>query len=380
MAEVKLQNIGKAFGTTAVINNLNLQIGHGEFVTLLGPSGCGKSTILRMIAGLEVIDSGDLFIGSRRANNIPAQKRHIAMVFQSYALFPHMTVRNNILFGLKINKVPVVVMQEKFIWATSLFGLTGLENRYPKEISGGQRQRVALARALVLDPEVLLLDEPLSNLDAALREMAMEELKRIHRKLGKTIIYVTHNQLEAMSMSQRIAVLSAGRLEQYDVPQKVYDEPQTLFAAEFIGSPPMNFVSGEICRQNNTVGIETSLGFMVLDTCRAVLLETHVGRSVIVGIRPQNIGSAEQYLARRSSDTRCELTVELFESMGDRILVIGRGAQGSVLRYMIRLDDDIKLDQSMEVFIDGRKIHLFDPKTKMNILYVEQNRPGCQQD
>ena len=216
MSGVVLKNITKYHGDCKVIDDLSLEVRDGEFVTLLGPSGCGKTTLLRMIAGLTSIDQGELRIGDKRYNNVPAQHRRIAMVFQSYALFPHMTVRSNILFGLKIRKTPHHEMFEKLSWVMALLGLEGLEMRLPREISGGQRQRVALARALVLDPDVLLLDEPLSNLDAALREMAMEELKRVHRRVGKTIIYVTHNQAEAMSMSERIAVLNGGRVEQYD--------------------------------------------------------------------------------------------------------------------------------------------------------------------
>jgi multiple sugar transport system ATP-binding protein len=289
------------------------------------------------------------------------------MVFQSYALFPHMNVRENIVFGLKIKKVAAAVMEQKLAWAISLFGLKGLERRLPKEISGGQRQRVALARALVLDPEVLLLDEPLSNLDAALREMAMEELKRIHRQVGKTILYVTHNQVEAMSMSERIAVLNGGNLEQYDSPQVVYDMPRTLFAAEFIGSPPMNFLRGTIQARDPEMGIMTDVGFIVLDKERRAQAEARNGNSVIVGIRPQTIFLAESYSTRRGSDTKITVRTELFETLGERNLAVARGSKDTVLRFLTRREDDIKPDQNVDVYIDGRKIHAFDPDTRKNI-------------
>ncbi|MDD5673265.1 MAG: ABC transporter ATP-binding protein [Chitinivibrionales bacterium] len=367
MADVALSHIYKSYDGNPVIADLSLTVKSGEFVTLLGPSGCGKSTMLRMIAGLESIDKGDLYIAGRRYNDIPAQKRRLAMVFQSYALFPHMSVRENILFGLKINKVAPALMEEKFTWAIALFGLTGLERRLPKEISGGQRQRVALARALVLDPDVLLLDEPLSNLDAALRESAMEELKRVHRSVGKTIIYVTHNQVEAMSMSGRIAVLAGGNLEQFAAPQAVYDDPQTLFTAGFIGSPPMNFLTGLLQTRGTETGIATEVGFIILDKERQVRCVASLGKKVIVGIRPQNISYTDHFSARRVSDTSITLKAELFETLGDRNLVVARGAGDTVLRFLMKQDDDILPDRQVGVFIDGRKIHVFDPDTRKSI-------------
>ena len=320
-----------------------------------------------MIAGLESIDSGELIINGKRYNSIPPQKRRIAMVFQSYALFPHMTVRNNILFGLRIKKVTPKIKNEKLEWVLSLLHLTGLESRLPREISGGQRQRVALARALVLDPEVLLLDEPLSNLDAALRETAIEELKRIHHQVGKTIIYVTHNQVEAMTMSERIALLNKGHLEQYDKPKTVYDKPRTMFVACFIGSPPMNLLEGEIIRDDDVVGVKTDVGFLTVDIQRTGRLESMVGRKVSVGIRPQYIFFVPHLAQRRSTDTSIELTSELVETLGDRSLVVGRGTNGTIIRFLITREDEITTDQKLSVFIDGRRIHLFDPQTRLNI-------------
>jgi multiple sugar transport system ATP-binding protein len=369
MADVVLKSFTKKYGTNTIISNLDLEIGDGEFVTLLGPSGCGKTTLLKMIAGLESIDNGELIIGGKRYNDIPARKRKLAMVFQSYALFPHMTVRKNILFGLKIKKVPFSDTKEKLDWVLSLLHLKGLEDRLPSELSGGQRQRVALARALVLDPDVLLLDEPLSNLDAALREAASEELKRIHRKVGKTIIYVTHNQVEAMSMSERIALINSGCIEQYDKPKNLYDNPRSIFSAEFIGSPPMNFFEGEIQIVGDCLGIMTCAGFMKLDKDRVPKISEMTGRKVLAGVRPQSIYFTEHLHSRRHTDTDIELDVELVENLGDRCLVIGKCGDGAVIRFMITRDEEILPDRKLDVFVDGRNIHLFDPISRLNIFY-----------
>ncbi len=368
MAEVILKDIRKSFGENKVIESLSLSIGSGEFVTLLGPSGCGKTTLLRMIAGLEPIDHGELFIGGKKYNSISPQHRPIAMVFQSYALFPHLSVRSNILFGMKIKKVPASTMEEKLKWVLPMLRLEGLEKRLPKELSGGQRQRVALARALVLDPEVLLLDEPLSNLDAALREAAMEELKRVHHQVGKTIVYVTHNQVEAMSMSERIVLLNDGRLEQFDRPRVVYDSPSSIFTAQFIGSPAMNMLNGQVVMKGEAVGVDTSLGFLTLDRERESKARALLSREVVAGVRPQNISFVEHSISRRYSDTCLELTVDLVESLGDRSLIIARGGKGTILRFLITREADIVPNQKVAVFVDGRKIHLFDTQSQTNLL------------
>ncbi len=370
MAEVVLKNISKYFGDHKVIDQINLNIQTGEFVTLLGPSGCGKTTLLRMIAGLESIDEGELLIDGKRYNSIPAQNRSIAMVFQSYALFPHMNVRNNILFGLRIKKKADHEMFEKLQWVIPLLGLEGLEYRLPKQISGGQRQRVALARALVLDPEVLLLDEPLSNLDTALREMAMEELKRIHRTVGKTIIYVSHNQAEAMSMSERIAVLNAGTLEQYETPSGLYEQPKTSFVAEFIGSPAANMFDGELIHDNKDVYLESEIGTVYFDKERASAIRELIGRKFIISIRPQDIHFFKDYIPRRTSDTKLTVKVEFIVNMGDRNLVVGRTSRNVPVRFLITHDDEMTVGDEVSVIIDGRKIHLFDPDTKQNIFMM----------
>jgi ABC-type sugar transport system ATPase subunit len=254
VAHVVLDGVGKRYGGDSfAVRDLNFAIARGEFLTLVGPSGCGKSTTLRMIAGLEEITEGELRIAGRRANDLRPRDRDIAMVFQGYALYPHMTVGANISFGLKIKGVPEAERRRKLAWALEILDLCGLEERRPSDLSGGQRQRVALGRALVLEPQVLLLDEPLSNLDAQLRLRMRTELKDLHRKLGFTVIYVTHDQAEALMLSDRIAVYDQGKLVQLGTPDEVYHDPRSQFVAGFIGSPPMNFFSG--VRSDATLGV-----------------------------------------------------------------------------------------------------------------------------
>lgn len=371
MADVVLRSIVKKYGSHTIIDHLDLAIKDGEFVTLLGPSGCGKTTLLRMIAGLELVDEGDVVVGGVRYNDLPAQKRKLAMVFQSYALFPHMSVKKNIIFGLRIKKATQLHIEQKLDWVVNLLHLKGFEDRLPREISGGQRQRVALARALVLDPDVLLLDEPLSNLDAALRETAIEELKRIHRKVGKTIIYVTHNQIEAMTMSERIALVNGGKIEQYDNPKMLFDYPATIFTAEFIGSPPMNLMVGKVAVEEDVAGIATSIGFLRLDTERSEKIAQMEGRMVMVGIRPQNIYVTEHLARRRHTDTNIDIMIELVENMGDRSLVVGKSSGGTFVRFLVTREEELTPEKSMAVFIDGRSIHLFDPSTRLNIFRLD---------
>jgi multiple sugar transport system ATP-binding protein len=245
VAEVRLKNLTKKFKDVVAVDNISLDIKDREFLTLVGPSGCGKSTTLRAVAGLENPTSGEILIDGQRVNDLPPQKRNISMVFQSYALFPHMSVESNLAFGLKIRKRGLKEKAKKVKWAVNLLGLSGFEKRLPKELSGGQRQRVALGRALVLEPKVLLLDEPLSNLDAKLRLRMRTELKRLHKRIKTTIIYVTHDQAEAMTLSDRLAVMKDGKILQVGTPEEIYEKPADIFCAGFIGSPPMNFISGE---------------------------------------------------------------------------------------------------------------------------------------
>lgn len=369
MADLIIKNVKKSFGNHEVIHGLDLRINDGEFVTLLGPSGCGKTTLLRMIAGLEDVDSGSIYIGDQEITKMTAQKRPIGMVFQSYALFPHMNVRNNISFGLKVQKKDEATIFDKLDWVIPLLGLSGLEERLPKEISGGQRQRVALARALVLDPEILLLDEPLSNLDAALRELAMEELKRIHQKVGKTIIYVSHNQAEAMTMSQRIAVLNGGYLEQYDSPMNLYDRPKTSFVANFIGSPITNSLEGTIRIAGDDIFVELSVGMLKLHY-KASDIRVHEGQKVLVSIRPQDIHLYQkQNLSAEAS--LFEVYPKFLETPGDRTLVIAEDSDGVVVRFFINRIRKVDIGKLTEVYVASQHIHIFDYNTKRNLMVGE---------
>ena len=369
MADLVLKNIRKSFGTHEVIKDLNLSINDGEFITLLGPSGCGKTTLLRMIAGLEEIDYGELFIGGKSMGKLPPQKRPLGMVFQSYALFPHMNVKNNIIFGLKIQKCEEHEIFDKLDWVIPLLGLDGLEERLPKEISGGQRQRVALARALVLDPEILLLDEPLSNLDAALRELAMEELKRIHQKVGKTIVYVTHNQAEAMSMSQRIAVLNKGVLEQYASPMDLYDRPATLFVSSFVGGPVANTFSGVIKVAGNDLFVNVSVGLLKM-SASADTVKVSSEEDVTVAIRPQDIHLfTNQRLGAEAS--LFKITPFMIETPGDRTLVIAKDCEGNTVRFFINRIYDVPMDVEVEVYVASQHIHIFDSNSGHNLVGID---------
>src|SRR5499426_3526092 len=257
MASVAIRDVRKAFGATAVIHGVDIVIRDGEFVVLVGPSGCGKSTLLRMIAGLENITAGEIRIGERVVNNVPPKERDVAMVFQNYALYPHMTVAANMGFSLKLRGAPKAEIDARVKRAAEILGLTPLLERYPRQLSGGQRQRVAMGRAIVRDPQVFLFDEPLSNLDAKLRVQMRTEIKELHQRLKTTTIYVTHDQIEAMTMADKIVVMHDGRVEQIGAPLELYDRPDNLFVAGFIGSPTMNVLTGTLKRANGTAWVET---------------------------------------------------------------------------------------------------------------------------
>ena len=332
MAEVRLKNLTKKFKEAVAVDNISLDIRDGEFLTLVGPSGCGKSTTLRAVAGLENPTSGDIFIDGQRVNDLPPQKRNLSMVFQSYALFPHMSVESNLAFGLKIRKKSLKEKAEKVKWVIDLLGLSGFEKRLPKELSGGQRQRVALGRALVLEPKVLLLDEPLSNLDAKLRLRMRTELKRLHKKIKTTIIYVTHDQAEAMTLSDRLAVMKDGKILQVGTPEEIYQKPADIFCAGFIGSPPMNFVSGERVPQ-------------VKD------------KNVMVGIRPEDLSisstETKEGILGKSSVT---------ETLGsDNYLYVDI----SDLLISVRLKPEERIPEDKPIWLIPRKekLHLFDKST-----------------
>jgi multiple sugar transport system ATP-binding protein len=323
VAEVDLTSVGKVYpdGTRAV-TDLNLHIADGEFLVLVGPSGCGKTTALRMVAGLEDISEGEIAIGGRVVNRVPARDRDVAMVFQSYALYPHLSVRDNIGFGLSLRKLPKAEIRERVDRAAATLGLTEHLSRKPRNLSGGQRQRVAMGRAIVREPQAFLMDEPLSNLDAKLRVQMRAEIARIQRDLGVTTVYVTHDQTEAMTLGDRVAVMKKGELQQVAPPQELYDRPVNLFVAGFIGSPAMNLLQGTLSEDAENPRL--TIGDATLTLPARVLTErpalaSHLGRDVAVGIRPEDMEDSE--LVEAPEGSTLTSTVDLVEAMGSDVLV-----------------------------------------------------------
>jgi multiple sugar transport system ATP-binding protein len=344
MAALDLVDVEKRYGSTSVIERMSLSIAQGEFVVLVGPSGCGKSTLLRMIAGLEPITRGDLLIDGKRANDVPPQRRNIAMVFQSYALFPHMTVRENIGFGPKVRREPAEEAGRRIEEASRILGLGPYLDRRPSQLSGGQRQRVAMGRAIVRNPRVFLFDEPLSNLDAQLRIQMRTEIKALHQKLLNTIVYVTHDQIEAMTMADRIVVMNAGRIEQAGTPLALYDRPASLFVAGFIGAPPMSFLRamGEGGAVRLVDGTELQAG------------EPVPSGPLTVGIRP------EAY--RRDPEGPVHLRVVVVEPTGPEVHVVGEVA-GAEVRAVFRDRTMPAVGEVVRLAIAPGDLHLFDPTT-----------------
>jgi multiple sugar transport system ATP-binding protein len=320
MAEVQLSHVYKSFGKTSFLEDLDLEVRDREFMVLVGPSGCGKSTALRLIAGLEEVTAGEIRIGGRRVNEVAPKDRDIAMVFQSYALYPHMTVRQNLEFGLKVRGVERAQIDERVGEAAQLLDIAGLLERLPRELSGGQRQRVAVGRAIVRKPAVFLFDEPLSNLDAKLRVQMRAELCKLQQRLSTTTSYVTHDQVEAMTMGQRIAVLKDGRLQQVGEPLEVYERPANVFVANFIGTPPMNFFTAAVRARPATLET-TAFAVPQPEGWRAALGARDGGR-IIVGLRPENVHEAGKPLAGPSA--RVPLVVEAVESLGHEVVLHGR--------------------------------------------------------
>ncbi len=390
MAEIVLDHITKRFpdGSLAV-DDFNLDIADGEFVILVGPSGCGKSTTLNMIAGLEDITSGDLRIAGQVVNNKSPKDRDIAMVFQSYALYPHMTVRENMGFALKLAKTPQATINEKVEEAARILDLTQHLDRRPANLSGGQRQRVAMGRAIVRDPSVFLMDEPLSNLDAKLRVQMRTEVSRIQRRLGTTTVYVTHDQTEAMTLGDRVAVMRSGLLQQVGSPKELYDQPVNLFVAGFIGSPAMNFMSGTL----EDGKLRTSLGdFTLSDRLRREVESSGSGREVIVGLRPENFEDAAMVSADdRQNGATFRATIDVLESMGSDVFVYftreldegvnaaeleelardsGRadtGASGETVVARLDAATRIREGHDAELWVDTRKMQIFDPASGRNL-------------
>ncbi len=396
MADVIFDKVEKVYDNDVhAVHDLSLEIRDGEFVVLVGPSGCGKTTALRMVAGLEDITDGKVSIGGRVVNDLTPKERDIAMVFQNYALYPHLSVSDNIGFGLRLRKTPKNVVDERIAWAAKLLGLTPYLHRRPKELSGGQRQRVAMGRAIVRQPQVFLMDEPLSNLDAKLRVQMRAEIARIQHEVGVTTIYVTHDQVEAMTMGDRVAVMRRGELQQMAEPQKLYNAPNNLFVASFIGSPAMNIVEADVVRKGNGIAVrieEQELPVPEDVTRRRPALAGYVGRKLALGIRPEHL---EDGILLRNGGARLKGRVLITEALGSEILAhveikatpvvtedvvegavvdeaehelaadLLESANGNLSTFVGRFDpsSQVRPDDEIELVVDTEKLQFFDLET-----------------
>lgn len=354
MATVEYQRIGKAFGAVRIMRDISFKISDHEFVVLLGPSGCGKTTLLRMTAGLESISDGDLKIGERRVNDVHPRDRSIAMVFQNYALYPTMKVYDNIAFSLEVAKVPPAEIKKKVEWAAATLNLTDYLGRYPKELSGGQRQRVAMGRAMVREADVFLFDEPLSNLDAKLRAHMRTEIRQLHNRLKTTTIYVTHDQIEAMTMADKIVVMRAGKIEQIGSPDDIYDRPASKYVADFIGSSSINFLPGTVVVADGIPAVDTATGLVPIDTATTA----KPGQRVIIGVRPTDIqvdGSGP--LSAKSV---------LLERLGHDAQLFCDGPDG---RFIAVVDKAARFNEGSQVrfAVTPSKVHVFDAGTEVRI-------------
>ena len=403
MAAVTLEDVTKVYGEDVVaVKDMSLDIENGEFVVFVGPSGCGKSTALRMIAGLEEVTRGKVFIGDELVNGLPPRERDVAMVFQNYALYPHMNVRDNMGFALKLRKTPKDEIDRRVQTAAQILGLERFLDRKPRALSGGQRQRVALGRAIVRNPNAFLMDEPLSNLDAKLRVQMRTEISKLHNRLGTTTIYVTHDQTEAMTMADRIVLLRDGVVQQIASPQEMYDHPTNIFVAGFIGSPAMNFVQARLERDDGDLTAvfgKTRISLSQERIHQARNIERHVGKELILGIRPEDIEDAAHIEDVRLAENRqhastLEVKPEVIESMGSEKYVyfempreltahtqtieemeeqVGRDSDteddsGELLVARVSPESEAREGETVKLIVDGSKVHLFDPETEEAIL------------
>jgi multiple sugar transport system ATP-binding protein len=365
MASVTYDHVTKRFGDVIAVNDLSIHIADREFLVFVGPSGCGKTTSLRLLAGLEELTSGNILIGDRVINDVAPKDRDIAMVFQSYALYPHMTVYDNMAFSLKLRRTPKAEIDRRVKEAAGILGIEALLDRKPKQLSGGQRQRVALGRAIVREPAVFLMDEPLSNLDAKLRVQTRAELSKLHQRLATTFIYVTHDQMEAMTMGTRIAVMKDGILQQLDSPQKLYDEPSNVFVAGFIGSPSMNFFEATIVDEDSKLFVDGGTFRLRIPPSKANALLPYKGKEVIFGIRPENI-HAKPYVPPEVTIGDMKVDVDVTERLGNEILLyLLSGKKSLVARVDPRTP--ARPGDQIEVAVNMDNVHFFDPQTEMAI-------------
>jgi multiple sugar transport system ATP-binding protein len=367
MAQVVYEHVTKAFDGVLAVNDLDMNVLDGEFLVLVGPSGCGKSTALRCLAGLEEITDGHIFIGERDVTYLDPKDRDIAMVFQNYALYPHMSVRDNMAFGLKLRHMPKEEINRRVNEAAAILGIEQLLNRKPRQLSGGQRQRVALGRAIVREPQCFLMDEPLSNLDAKLRVQTRAEIIKLQKRLGTTTVYVTHDQVEAMTMGDRIAVMNAGILQQLDTPQNLYDKPANRFVATFIGSPAMNIWPATVTGGDGVVRVKADSFDVVVPPQRAERLSGRIGQEVLVGIRPEDM-ELKEFAENATADNVARFPVDLVEHLGSEVLLHLQGPGDTPI--VAKVDPRARLAPGdiAEVVIDTNKIHAFDPETEASLV------------
>ncbi len=365
MASVTFDHVTKRFGSVTAVDDLQLKVEDREFLVLVGPSGCGKTTALRLLAGLEEVTSGQILIGDRVVNDVPPKDRDIAMVFQSYALYPHMTVFENMAFALKLRKMPKEEIKRRVEAAAEILGISHLLDRKPRQLSGGQRQRVAVGRAIVREPKVFLFDEPLSNLDAKLRVQTRAEITKLHQRLQTTFIYVTHDQVEAMTMATRIAVMNNGKLQQVDTPQNLYERPNNLFVAGFIGSPAMNFFPARLRRDGGRIYVDAGSFAVPIPEDRNRIYADHLDKSVVFGIRPEHIHDPN-FAPPLTHPERVQARVDVTELMGSETYVyLVTGPHTFIARVDPRAH--MRVGDTVEVVFDMDKFHIFDAESQQAI-------------
>ncbi len=372
MASVTFNHVSKDFGDLRVVTDLNIEVADKEFLVFVGPSGCGKSTSLRMLAGLEEITEGEILIGERVVNNVAPKDRDVAMVFQSYALYPHMTVYDNMAFGLKLRKTPKKIIDERVNEAANELGIGHLLDRRPRQLSGGQRQRVAVGRAIVREPAVFLMDEPLSNLDAKLRVEARSFISRLHQRLETTFIYVTHDQVEAMTMGTRICVLNEGELQQIDSPFNLYHNPRNIFVAGFIGSPSMNFFDATLKKHNGSIVVDTGAFSVTIPASKAEQFRHSHEGDVVFGIRPEDIHDTN-YLPQGIIPANLSTGVEVVEQMGNEVIIyLEKDGKNFIARTDPRTQAQVGGELGVTFNLDN--VHIFDTDTGISMAYEAKQK------